>query len=190
VRLEKANERRQIDSCPGLGHHDGAGALAQPLVRIRDDRYLRNSGMTIQQRFDLHHRNILAATDDHVLAAAADADVAALVDDREIAGVEPALLVRRVEVPALEVAAEPRAGAHEEPTRYVRRQQAVVLVHDSHFHTRQRRAIGRGSAFVSVIQMRERHRAQLRHAPRGNDLRPQRRACAIDQRAGNRRART
>ena len=46
-----------------------------------------------QRALDRHRRDVLAAADDHVLAAAGDPQVALVVQAAEIAGVQPAVLV-------------------------------------------------------------------------------------------------
>lgn len=55
---------------PGLGRHHGAGALAQALVGVGHDGGHGVGRVAAEQRFDLDHRNVVAAADDHVLAVA------------------------------------------------------------------------------------------------------------------------
>ncbi len=68
---ELDHRRRSRCVWPGLGHDHRAGALAQPLVRVGHDGHLGHRRVPVQQRLDLDHRDVLAAADDHVLAAAA-----------------------------------------------------------------------------------------------------------------------
>ena len=56
-----------------------------------DDGGLLHRGMAQQRRLDLDRRDVLAAADDHVLEPVADLDVAVGMDDRGVAGVEPAV---------------------------------------------------------------------------------------------------
>ena len=64
-------------------------------VRHGNDGAFGHVRMAIDQVLDLGDGNVLAAADDDVLAAPDDADVAIAVHAREIAGVEPAVLVDR-----------------------------------------------------------------------------------------------
>ena len=100
-----------------------ATVLNESLVGVGDDGH-GDGRVPVQQRLDLDHRDVLAAADDHVLAAAGDADVAPRVDARQVAGVEPAVGVGAVELRPLQVAAEVGARAHEQPARLAGRQRA------------------------------------------------------------------
>ena len=61
-----------------------------------DDRDLGDRGMRRDRRFDLGRVHVDAARDDHVLEPAGDAQVAAAVHRREVAGVQPPVGVDRV----------------------------------------------------------------------------------------------
>src|SRR5690348_11053830 len=74
---------REGEAVPQL--HERAGPLAEPLVGIADDGDLLDGGMLEQQTLDLDDRDVLAAADDDVLRAARDADVAVVIQAREIA---------------------------------------------------------------------------------------------------------
>ena len=52
-------------------------------------------GMFVDHVLDLGRVRVEAADDEHVLGAIGDADVAALVHDRDVAGVQPAVGVDR-----------------------------------------------------------------------------------------------
>ena len=64
--------------------------FAPLLVRHADDRHFLHRRMPQQHAFDLDRRDVLAAADDDVLEPVADLDVAVRMDDRGVAGVEPA----------------------------------------------------------------------------------------------------
>ncbi|MEL0019067.1 MAG: hypothetical protein VW709_04280, partial [Rickettsiales bacterium] len=76
----------------GLRLHEGAGALAEALVRHGDDGAGFDRGMAVEQVLDLDDGNVLAAADDDVLGAADDADIAVGIHAREVAGLEPAVV--------------------------------------------------------------------------------------------------
>ena len=145
--------------------------------------------MPVEQRLDLDDGNVLAAADDDVLAAAADADVAVGVHVGEIAGVEPALGVGVVPLRALEIAAEIRAGAHHQLAD-LRRAAALAPFGVDHLDldAGQRTAVGGEGEPVVVVELDQRHRAVLGHAPGRDDLGAQACARLLDERPGNRRA--
>ena len=87
--------RIQLVSLPRLD--DQHRPLAPFVVRPADHGTLaQTAGCRPDDRLDLGRVDPLAAGLDQVLRAAADREVARLVDHREIAGVEIALLVERV----------------------------------------------------------------------------------------------
>eukprot|EP01136_Pigoraptor_vietnamica_P000419 Opistho-1_new@25714 len=186
--LEEGNDRRQVELPPRLGHHHRAGALAQALVGVGDHGGHGHVGVAVQQRLDLDHGNVLAAANDHVLGAPGDAHVAALVDAREVAGVEPVGRVGAVELRALQVAAEVGAGAQQQLADLARRQRQAVDIDHLELDAGQRAAVGVDGALVVVVQPRERDGAVLGHAPGRHDLGAQRLARLLDQRARNGRA--
>ena len=100
LRSEEIRHRGQINRLPLLRHHDSATTLAQPLVGIGHNGNLADGGMLVEKRLDLHDRNILAAANDHVLRPAGDPDVALIIDLGEVAGVEPSLGIRIVQMGA------------------------------------------------------------------------------------------
>ena len=81
--------------------HAGSGAderadLFSPLV-IRDADYgnVTYGGMSEQHLFEFARVDVLTATDDHVLQAALDGEVAAFVHRTQIPGVQPAVGIDR-----------------------------------------------------------------------------------------------
>ena len=62
-------------ACPGLGATT-AQTLAQALVGVGHDGGHGVGRVAAEQRFDLDHRNVVAAADDHVLAVADGAQMA------------------------------------------------------------------------------------------------------------------
>ena len=84
MRFQEFHDGRQVYGLALPGHHHRAGALTQPLIRIGHDGGHGNGGVAVQQRLDFHHRNVLAAANDHVLAAAGDADIAGALKAREV----------------------------------------------------------------------------------------------------------
>src|SRR5208282_2325211 len=66
---------------PRIGNREGCG----PLDRV----------VTRRQRLDARRINIMAATDDDVLLAADDSQIAALVHPTEVASHEPAIRIER-----------------------------------------------------------------------------------------------
>ena len=89
-------ERRQLvarDGRTGLGGDDERGGhLAVAFVRSGDDRRFGHGGMGDEDVLDVAGRELLAAAVDDVLDPPGDR-ASALVDDADVAGVEPALLV-------------------------------------------------------------------------------------------------
>ncbi len=71
----------------------GGDLLSVLLVRDTVDLHVRDIGMGVEELFDLPRVDILAAPDDHVLRPAGYPDVSILVHDRQVSGVEPAVLV-------------------------------------------------------------------------------------------------
>src|SRR5207248_393288 len=77
----------------GSRHDEGDADFAQPLVRGADHRGLPNLGMLEEGILDLGRIGVEAAHDEHVPLAVGDAEVAALVHDADVAGVQPALAI-------------------------------------------------------------------------------------------------
>ena len=73
-----------------FGHDDGHHFLAEVGVRNAEHDGLVHAGNRHQRALDGGRRDVLAAADDHVLAAPGDPQVALVVQAAEIAGVQPA----------------------------------------------------------------------------------------------------
>ena len=58
------------------------------------------AGMLVEKCLDLDDGNVFAAANDHVLRPAGDPDVALIIDLGEVAGVEPSLGIRIVQLRA------------------------------------------------------------------------------------------
>ncbi len=78
-------------------HHKGTGAFAESCVWIADDSDSRDLRMLEKQSFHLDDRNFFAATDNNVLGATGNSDIALCIHAGEIAGIEPAIGVGVVE---------------------------------------------------------------------------------------------
>ena len=144
--------------------------------------------MAIEQVLDLDHRDVLAAADDHVLAAAGDADIALRVDAGQVAGVEPVVGIGAVQVRATQVAAEVGTGAQHQAASLARRQRLAVDIDHLDLDAGQRQAIGREGAFVVILEPRGGDGTVLGHAPGRHDLGPEHGTRLLDQRARDRRA--
>ena len=126
LQFQELGHGGKVDRLARFRDNDGTGALAQPFIRVSDDGDLGDRGVPVQQRLDLDDGYVLAASDDDVLAATADADIAVGVHVREIAGVEPAVGIRPVPLRTLQIAAEIRAGANDEPADLSGRQRSCL----------------------------------------------------------------
>ena len=73
--------------------YGGGDLLAVLLVGDAVDLDVADLGVGVEELLDLARVDVLAAADDHVLRPARDPDVPVLVHDREVPGVQPALLV-------------------------------------------------------------------------------------------------
>src|SRR6185437_1120329 len=99
-----------------LRHHD----QERPLVPFRmldaDDRGLGDVRVAHRRVLDIDRADPLAAGFDHVLAAVDDLHIALLVDRRDVAGAEPALVVegRRARRLIIEIAADDPRAAHQQ----------------------------------------------------------------------------
>ena len=87
-------DRLDVGLAPAGGGDERHGHLAPALVRRGDDGDLGDRVVRGDRLLDLDRGDVLAARDDHVLEAVAQLDVAVLVHDAEVAGVEPAALER------------------------------------------------------------------------------------------------
>ena len=61
-------------------------------MRHADDRGFLDVGVLEEHRFDIGGVDVVAAADDHVLHATRDVDEAVVVEVREVAGAQPAVL--------------------------------------------------------------------------------------------------
>ena len=92
---ERAQLVRLGASAPALSTTNACGASPHFSSRQADDRGLLHRRVAQQHRLDFDRRDVLAAADDHVLEAVANLDVAVGMDDRGVAGVEPAVAHHR-----------------------------------------------------------------------------------------------
>ena len=96
-----------------LQRHERLRPLAPALVGDRHDGALEHRGVRADRLLDLDRGDVLAAGDDHVLAAVAQLDGAVGVPHREVAGVEPAAPERRLGgLRVVEVARHDVVAAH------------------------------------------------------------------------------
>ena len=144
---------------------DGAAALAQPLVRITDDRVHEDGGVPRQKIFDFDHRNVFATTDQHVLGASADADVALGVAIGKIARIKPATLLKGLQVGPLEVAEKHLRAARQKPTGLAHGLLRARVIGDPHVHALERAAVGTGRLFVRTRRLGQGARQDFGHAP-------------------------
>src|SRR6516162_2799796 len=79
---------------PRLEHDQGLRSLTPPLVWDRDHGTLEDSRVRRKHLFDLHRVDVLAAADDDVRLAVDDRDVALLVHNGHVPGVEPSVADR------------------------------------------------------------------------------------------------
>ncbi len=142
--------------------------------------------MLVQQVLDFHHRDVLAAANDQVLAATVDPQIALVVDEGQIAGIEPAVLRGRIEMGALQVAREQRCATNEERAGLAGRQFVVVGVDDLQFHATQRTAVGHPRFFERPCGFGYGDRTTLGHAPGGADAQTHETVGSFDQHWRNR----
>ena len=91
---QNASSSASVSVVPGLQHDERLRRLAPLLVRHADHRAFEHRRVLVERVLDLGRADVLAARDDHVLLAVDDVDRAALVPDREVAGVEVAAVDR------------------------------------------------------------------------------------------------
>src|SRR4029077_20045211 len=77
-------------------HHAGADALAKPRIGYAHHGGVAHLRMLIENFLDLARIDVGPAADQHLLLAADDLQIATLVEDAEIAGVEPAIGAERL----------------------------------------------------------------------------------------------
>ena len=109
------------------------GDAAAPDPRHVGDRFL-----------DLLRVDVAAAGDDHVLGAAGDEEIAVVVDEAEVAGVDPAAVAhhRRRRLGVLEVALHRRRAAELDAAFDARRPPLAGIVDDAQLVARDRLAAG------------------------------------------------
>ena len=95
-----------------------------------DDRRLEHARVAVQDVLDLLRVDVLPAPDDHVLHPVDEHEVAVAVEVADIAGVQPAVVQRRVRLGrAVEVAAHDVGTAHEDLAGAAGRRLPVVAEH-------------------------------------------------------------
>src|SRR5579872_3542208 len=165
--VEIALHGLEVENGAGLGDHEGARPLAQTLVRHGDDRDFADSRVPVEQLLDLRYGDFLAAAVDDVLDAPRDPDVAALVDDGEVAGTEPAVLRVRGLGPfgVVEIAGEHAlAGDFEVPFR-PRGEHAPMVVDDADLHAVERAPVSAPDLLRRITRNGGRSQARFRRAP-------------------------
>src|SRR5690606_31973464 len=148
----------------------GPDPLATGRLRHADDRYLGDGGNPGDAVLDLVREDVEAGHVDHVLLAVDDAEIAALVHGRDVAGVEPAAAQRLVGlVGAVQVALEHLAPAGHQLTGLARRGRVVVRGDDADLGARIRDA-DRADAVLAHGGIDAQHRAGFRQAVALDDL--------------------
>ncbi|MDT4856008.1 hypothetical protein FQZ97_903830 [compost metagenome] len=166
----------------------GTQALAQARVGAAHQGDGGDRRVLVEQVLDLHHRDVLATTDHHVLGAPGDADVTPLVHARQVAGGEPAVAVHAVQLGTLEVADEQAGATHHQVTLLAGGQRLALVVLHRDLHEGQGAAVGVNGAFDGIFRAGHGHGAVLGHAPGGDDARAQRIAGLLHQCTGYGRA--
>src|SRR5215207_9388113 len=126
----------------------GTDLLAQTVVWDAHDRDLADGGMLVEDLFDLARVDVEPAADDQLLLAVDDEEVAVLVALREIAGVQPSVLV---DGPGGRFRAVPIAAHHHRPANqdlaYVALRHVVpLLIDQAHLDAVHRKADRAGLA--------------------------------------------
>src|SRR5690606_3541290 len=124
------------------GPDHGGDLLAPVRVGDAEDDRLRDAGVAGDRGLDLARIDVLPAADDEVLEAAGDGDVAALVHDADVAGVQPAVGVDglRGRVGQVVVAEHDLVAAGADLARLPDGQRRAVRPGDLHLDLPQRRA--------------------------------------------------
>src|SRR5262244_2326354 len=89
--VEVGDELGERDDLTRLRDHEGAGALDQTRIGHRDDGHVLDLRMSVEQVFNLGHRDVLATPNDQVLDATRDRQVTVDVEHRAVSGPEPAV---------------------------------------------------------------------------------------------------
>ena len=116
----------------GRDHDERAHALTRARIGCRDHRDVGDRRVLVQRVLDLERGDVLRVADDDVLDAAGDGHVAVGVDDPEVAGAEPALVVERGGVERrVDVAEEALRTAQPELALLAGRTDPAVVGHDA-----------------------------------------------------------
>src|ERR1700693_340740 len=82
------------DASAALPDHQACDALTPEIVGQSEHRAVSDAGVFQENLLDLRGMDVLAAGHDHVLLAAADGQIAFLVEASEVAGMDPAVAER------------------------------------------------------------------------------------------------
>ena len=109
-------------------------------VRNADNGRFIDGRVGVQDRLDFSRGDILTATNDDVILAANQVDIAVFVDIAHVAGMQPAVFVQQGGGRAflIGVALHHARGANDHLTDLVGRQLFIVVIKDLDFHIRQR----------------------------------------------------
>src|ERR1019366_4174687 len=84
-----------VDGGPGAGYDEGHAHLAEALVGDSNHGHLGEALVAEEQVLDLGRVGVDPADDEHVFLPVGDPDVAPVVHDRDVTGVQPAVGVDR-----------------------------------------------------------------------------------------------
>ena len=141
-------ERRAVAAGPGLACSATTTSRSVPvrgsLDAERGDAAAPDPGYFGDRFLDLLRVDVAAAGDDHVLGAAGDEEVAVVVDEAEVAGVDPAVVAHhgRRRLGVLEVALHRRRAAELDAAFDARRPLFAAIVDDAQLVARDRLAAG------------------------------------------------
>ena len=158
VRARPGHQRFGAELGTGTQHHAGAANLAHARVGQADHRHLGNRRMVGEQALDLGRVAIEAAHDEHVLEAVGDAQVTALVEHTDIAGVQPALGVDGLARGGLvaQIALHHVVAAQQHLTRLARGHGHALRVDAAHFGARDGAAASAGHGLGAVAGVADR----------------------------------
>ena len=145
----------------GARHDDGGDGLDPARVRDAEHGRLGHRRVRVDDLLDLARGDVLAAGLDHVLLAVDDVEVALVVEDAEVAGVQPAVAERLGRLGGVVPVAEHRLRrAVHDLADLPGANRAAVVVDDLRLHV-QRRAPGR--AGLADLVLRPQHGRHRRH---------------------------
>jgi hypothetical protein len=138
------DQLRGTDARPWRRHDEGHADLAHALVGHADHGRGGDLGMLEELALDLGRIDVESAHDEHVLDAVRDLQIALLVHDPDVAGVEPALGIDRPRglLRILEIAPHHVVSAHPDLAGLAARDLAAGLVDADHLGVRERATIG------------------------------------------------